>query len=458
MIKNLIKRSPSKIKRPISNIYYRIPDYFRYGKEFRKNYKFLKESQFWSEKKLEEYQLNQLKKLIKHAYETVPYYTKLFNNNNIKVSDINSFNDLKKIPYLTKEIIQDNLEDLISNKYNKQKIDYVTTGGSTGTPMGFYIDKKYDFEREWAFIANMWERVGYNVKSDNRMIILRGDIPENSFYEYKNNKLILSSFSIEKNINEYINLIENYEPDFIQAYPSAIIIISNYINSNNIKIKLKKLKAIICGSENINENQRKDIEQAFNTRVYTFYGHTEHSCIGGECEKSNFYHLNSEYGYTEIIDKNGFEVKTEDKVGELVVTGFNNYVVPFIRYKTSDMAVVTNKKCTCGRNYRLIKKIEGRKQEYFVNSMNERVIFTWADYPLWQCKDKIWSYQYIQNNPGEVELNIHFKDNNEIYDLKKIEEAFKKYYKNIKININIVNNINRTKRGKFKYIIQNIKV
>ncbi|KEH92370.1 phenylacetate--CoA ligase family protein [Clostridium massiliodielmoense] len=457
MIKILLKKSPKIIEKPVRFLYYSIPDYRRYSNVFRENYDFLNESQWWDKQKQKEYQILQLQKIIKHSYETVPYYTNLFNEYGIDYKQIQDFSDMKKIPYLTKQIIQDNLEDLISNKFYKNEVGYATTGGSTGTPMGFYIDSKYDKAREWAFIAHMWSRVGYDVRRVNRCVILRGNVPNKGIYEYKNRDLILSSFKLtEENMDKYIDLIEKFDPDFIQAYPSSIIILSKYINETNRKINCKNLKSIICASENIYEAQRNDIEKAFGVRVYSFYGHTEHACIGGECEKSNYYHIQSEYGYMELIDEYDNQITNENGLGEIVATGFNNYVVPFIRYKTCDIAVNTNEKCSCGRNYKLIKKIDGRKQEYFVDLHKNKVTFTWADYPLWQCKDRIWAYQYIQNEPGKVILNINFKDVNDLYDLNKIKEVFIKYYPQINIETRKVGYIARTKRGKFKYLIQNI--
>lgn len=454
---NYLKSIANEIERKLKNIYYSIPDYYRCGKVFRENYCFLKQSQIMSLNDIKSYQLNEIKNILQHSYNSVPYYKMLLDKNNIKIDDINKLDDIKLIPFLDKEIIKENMKQLISNKYKKKQIKYVTTGGSTGTPMGFYIDKRYDFEREWAFIANMWSRVGYDIKKKNKMVVLRGNIVKSGFYEYNNNKLILSSFDIEKNIIEYIKLIENYNPQFIQAYPSAILIIANYILDNNIKVNFKDLKAIICSSENIYGNQRKTIEKAFSVRVYSFYGHSEHACIAGECEVSDYYHVDPFYGYTEILDENGEDICEEGKIGELVVTGFNNYVFPFIRYKTGDLAMYTNKKCSCGRNFLLIKRIEGRKQEYFINNKGEKVIFTWADYPMWQCREKIWAYQYFQEDKGKVILNIHFKDG-ESYDFDKIKNTFNRYYKEIELEVNSVEYIERTKRGKFKYLIQNINM
>src|SRR5665648_516292 len=126
-MRNLIRKAPSWIKKPIIYIYGLIPYERRLGKVFWDTYNFLQESQWWSKEKLEEYQMRELEKLLKHAYENVPYYRRVFDERGLKPKDIQSLIDLKKLPYMTKEIIRDNLEDLIARNYPRSKLQYITT-------------------------------------------------------------------------------------------------------------------------------------------------------------------------------------------------------------------------------------------------------------------------------------------------------------------------------------------
>lgn len=461
MLKSIIRVSPDFLEDAVRNIYYSIPDKIRYGKLYRDNFSFLKESQYWSKTKMEEYQVSELKRIISHSYETVPYYNKLFRESGIKSSDIKDFRDLKKIPYLTKEIIQNNLDELISSKYKKENLQYITTGGSTGVPMGLYIDRKYDTVREWAFITHMWSRVGYDINKNNRTVYLRGNQPKAGVFEYKNKSLVLSSYNLnESNIKKYIELILEYKPSFIQAYPSSISILSDYINSNGIDVKLPTLKAILCASENIYDFQKESIEKAFKVRIYSFYGHTEHACIGGECEHSEYYHLQSEYGYTELINKDGKDVENDDELGEIVATGFNNYVTPFIRYRTADMVINTNETCKCGRGYKLIKRVEGREQEQIITYDGSRVAMTGIIFAQhFKAFGKMKNMQLEQNEIGKVTVRIEEKekfnqeDINEV--ISKMESACND---NLNVNIEFVDSIARTVRGKHKFLIQNLKL
>lgn len=457
MLYHALKKFPLIIQKPLKNIYNTFPDILKYGSEFRRTYNMLQKSQWWTKEQHEEYQMGQLLRLINHAYDTVPYYKKVFDERNIKPKDIQNFNDLKKIPYLTKEIIRENIEGMISNKYSKNKLFYSTTSGSTGLPVGFYINEKYQNEKEWGFVANLWKTIGYDIYRKQKCVILRGNLPTNGIYEFRGRNLILSSFSMNHNTIEiYIKLIKKFKPEFILAYPSAIVILADYMAQNNLTIDIPELKAVICSSENIYDFQREKINHAFNARVFGHYGHTERCCIASECESSNYYHINSEYGYTEIVDENGNDVIGEDETGEIIATGFMNYVVPFIRYKTNDIAVNTNQRCTCGRNYKLIKKLEGRKQDYFLDNDGNKITFTRPDRTIWLVEKSISAYQYVQNENGKIDLLIEPIKKIEIRDLEIMKKEFNKTYPHFCLNIRMVEHIERTKSGKFRYFVQNI--
>ncbi len=465
-MRNLLRKAPPWIKKPIKYIYGLIPYEKRLGKVFWDTYNFLQESQWWSKEQLEEYQIVQLEKLLKHAYENVPYYRRVFDERELKPKDIKDFDDLKKLPYLTKEIIQNNLEDLVARNFPMSKLQYRTTGGSTGIPLGFYQDKNRAESVERAFMLTQWERVGFKI--GDKSVVLRGDVvrsaSKGNFWKYNsaNKNLILSSYHItDKTLLDYIGKIREFRPDFIQAYPSAITILARSMKENNIK-KFPSVKAILCGSENLYSRQRKLLEEVFQCRVYSWYGHSERCCLAGECEKSNYYHIFPEYGYTELIGEDGKQINMENELGEIVATGFNNYVFPFIRYRTQDFAISVNnrKRCECGRNCRLLKKIEGRLQDFIVANDDSLITLTALIFAQhFDAFGKIKNMQLYQDCVGEVIVKIiptnNFlkEDSNEI--IKKMESAVSG---KIKVEIKIVDKIKRTQSGKYKFLIQKLPI
>jgi len=139
---------------------------------FRETYKFLQESQWWSNEQLEEYQLEQLSKLLHHAYENVPY-RRVFDERGLKPKDIQDFKDLQQLPYLTKEDVRANFNDLIARNIPKEQMEYVTTGGTSGKTLGFYIEKKTHSIR-MAFEWREWNWMGYNF--GDKCVVLRGNV------------------------------------------------------------------------------------------------------------------------------------------------------------------------------------------------------------------------------------------------------------------------------------------
>lgn len=469
-IKQHIKNGPKLLYKPARILYDRIPVKYklskRYKEVYNETYKFLEKSQWWSKSEHQNYQLQQIIKLVNHAYHTVPYYHTLLNEHGIKISQIQDFDDFKKIPYLTKEIIQNNIESLVSSKYKRSKLNIVTTGGSTGVPLGFYVDKDYEIARENAFIDFLYTRINY--KNSEKTFVLRGRVVEgtnkkkNTYFQRRkiNNELLASSYHLNnENIKYYVEELNKYNPVCIKAYPSSLSLISNYVINNNIKIETD-VKSIILASENIYPFQREIYKKVFpNAKIFSFYGHSEHACLAGECEVSEFYHLQSEYGFTELINETGLPVSKEDELGEIVATSYNNFAMPFIRYKTSDIAINTNNSCSCGRNYKLIKGIHGREQEQIISSDGTKIALTSIIHAQHlDSLGRIKEYQLVQNERGKVQIRIvpneNFGKNDINQIITKMETAANK---KLKVSIELVDFIPKTQRGKHKFLIQNIR-
>jgi phenylacetate-CoA ligase len=449
--KDLAKNLPYPLKQGLKYVYGAIPPPIRYGKVFRETYAFLQESQWWSREQLEEYQLVQLSKLLQHVYENVPYYRRIFDERGLKPKDIQDFNDLQQLPYLTKEIVQNNLPDLVAQNFSQSKLQYATTGGSTGIPLGFYREKGVSSAKEWAFMLSQWNRIGF--KNDDRCVVLRGAVVQSvskyKFWEYDplNKSLILSSYHMtDENLPKYIEKIREFKPKFIRAYPSTITILARFVEENNIA-SFSSIKAILCSSENLYSWQRELLETVFQCRVYSWYGHAEQAVLAGECEHSTYYHIFSEYGIVELIGKDGKPMKQEDELGEVVATGLFNFACPLIRYRTMDLATLANTKCKCGRNYPLLKKVEGRLQELIITGTGRLISMTAMNMHS-DVFDNVKQFQFYQEKKGEVIFNIVKKDTYTERDTKYIRsELYKKLGDDVNVIIRFVDDIPRTQSG-----------
>ncbi len=457
--RKLIKRLPRPLRQGLKYAY-RV----RYEKMFWETYNFLQESQWWSKEELEEYQMQQLSKLLHHAYENVPYYHKVFEERGLKPKDIQGFGDLKKLPYLTKEIIRENLSDLIARNYPKSRLQYLTTGGSTGIPLGFYCQEGISEARERPFMLTQWNRVGF--KMGDRCVVLRGNVvcsaDRGKFWEYDpiDKNLVLSSYHMnDKTLPKYVEKIREFKPDFIQAYPSAITILARFMKENDIA-PFPSVKALLCGSENLYPWQRELLEGVLQCRVYSWYGHTEMAALAGECEKSTYYHIFPEYGYVELINKDGEPVTDEDEMGEIVATGFNNFAMPFIRYRTMDLAVPANDKCECGRNYPLLKRVEGRLQELVVTKDKRFITLTALIFAQhFEAFSRVKEMQLIQEKEGELVVRIVKSPQYSNADQQEILSKMQRAVGNgLNISFDYIDHIPRTQSGKYKFLIQKLPI
>ncbi len=461
---SIARHLPYPLQQPLRYIYGALPARIRYGRVFWETYNFLKESQWWSREKLEEYQMQQLSQLLNHAYENVPYYRRVFDERGLKPKDIQGLDDLRKLPYLTKEIIQENLPELVARNYPKSKLQPVTTGGSTGQPLGLYCERGVTTDKEQAFLITMWGRVGFRI--GDRYATLRGDVvpsaSKGKSWEYNpaSKNLVLSSYHMtDETLPNYIEKIREFKPAFIQAYPSTITILVRFMNENNIS-PFPSVKAILCASENLYPWQRELVESRLKCRVWDFYGHAERAALAGQCEKTNFYHVQSEFGIIELIDKKGNPATNENEMAEIVATGLANFACPLIRYRTMDLAVPSDAHCECGRNYPLLKDIEGRLQDLVVTRDKRLITLTALIFAQhFEAFSQVKQMQLFQQKAGELVVKIvkapkySRKDEQEI--MRKMQRAVGH---SLDIAFDYVDNIPRTQTGKFRFLIQELPI
>jgi len=424
--------------------------------KFLKTYLLLKESQFWSKEKLEEYQLEQLKLLLDHSYQNVPYYTKLFNKIKIIPKDIKTLQNLHKIPYLTKDIVRDNSNDLKAKNYPKHKFGYLYTGGSTGQPLRIFIEKGVWPNKMMAFgkIQNEWTGRSFY----DKCLFIMGDVTPFK-YRLFGRTLVLSSFYLnDKHFSFFITKIQKFKPKYIYGYPSAITNLAIYMKRNNLKL-YPNIKSIISFSETLYDWQRNLLEEIFQCQIYQQYSLRESVALGLSCTYSDFFHMFPEFGIIELIGKDGKPVTKENELGEIVGTGFQNFIFPFIRYRTGDLGVYTKDKCACGKNYPLLKRIEGRLQEFVVTKTKQLISLTGVYGLIAMCSTNVKECQLYQDRVGEIILNLVKTQNYSKTDDDAIQRSFKKRFGNqFNLTLCYVDQIPRTKGGKYQFLIQKLPI
>jgi len=437
-----------------------------YGKVFRKWKKFLDESQWWSKSEIEEYQIRELSTLLNHAYNNVPYYKSLFEKEKIKPSDIDDFDRLSIIPPLTRTKIQNNLSKIKAKNYPSSKFQRVATSGSTTEPLSFYIQKKKSEQIENAFQWRYRNIIGVNYK--NEYIYLTG-INLNTYasngeeiwskYFIPLRIFALSSFHLtDYYLEKYVKAINERPHSILFGFPSSLYMLAKYMAKNDLTFK--NIKLTHTGSENLYPYQRSLMRKQFGSEIFDHYGHAEQCVFLHQCERANLYHVIPEYGITEIIDESGKNIRSEGKIGEMYGTSFMNYAFPFIRYKTGDMVEFSGKMCGCNRNFETIKSVQGRLQEFFID-INGKLIFLTA--AVGALHEEIFKnlekFQFYQDKKGVAILKIIPKKTYTDKDNETIMKAlYSKMPNSIKIEIEKVDELSRTKAGKFMLMEQKLSI
>ncbi len=456
----LILKAPRNVQLPFRYAFGLIPPRIRYGRSFAETIRLLDRSEYWDRDQILEYQSDCLRELIAHAYENVPYYRETFDKLGLLPTDIRTVYDLDKLPFLSKETIQSRSRDLVARNLDPRQLSFVTTGGSTGIPLGMYRNLAVDDGIERAFIAKQWKRVGY--RPGDKIAVFRGSVvtqgSSERLWEYNpaERALLFSSRHLtEDRIPLMVERLAKFRPLFVHAFPSSVYLIAEFMRKEKLP-PLPSVRAVLCGSENLYQFQRDSINEAFQCRVYSWYGHSERAVLAGECEISSQYHVFPEYGVTELIGDDGRAITTENEVGEIVGTGFYNMAFPLIRYRTKDLAKLGSRSCECGRNHMLLKSVEGRLQELIVSRDGRYVSMASLNMHN-DVYNHMKQFQFYQEQPGQVTLNIVRRSGYSDLDTALIRrELDLRLGSGFDLTINFTDSIPRTASGKLRLAIQKI--
>ena len=245
---------------------------------------------------------------------------------------------------------------------------------------------------------------------------------------------------------------------FIQAYPSSAYLFCKICRDLDLNIDF--IKCFLTGSEPVLDIHRHLIEDVMGLKISSFYGHSEKLIIGGDCELNNDIHFEPTYGYAELIDDNGIPVNKVGDIGELVGTGFNNYGMLLLRYKTGDYAEYVGEFCEmCGRKGLIVRNIEGHRNQNIIYKSDNTYTTITALNLHGELYDQIDGLQYEQHIKGELIVSLiknkNFKVNSHNIFLNHFQNALGN---NGHVEIQYVEYLNNLNNGKFPLLISSVKL
>jgi phenylacetate-CoA ligase len=418
----------------------------------------LEKTQWWRRSDLEKLQLEKLKLLLRHAEDNVPYYHRLFKEYNFDIS-IKSINDLKKLPVLTKDIINKNFNDLYAKNYLTKDFILSSTGGSTAAPMKFYIDRKWE-ACNIAAAYRSWSWAGYNL--GDKMAYLWSapqDLEDKSLMNTARNFFLrtiwLDAFNLtEENTKKYIDILTKFKPKVINTYASVM-----YAFSENIKalgVDTIKPASVLTTSDMLYDYKRKSIEQAFDCEVFDYYSGRDTTLQAAECREHFGYHLSVENAVVEFMKENEHVAPSE--TGNLIITDLCNYAMPFIRYEIGDIAVPSDEKCPCGRTLPIMKSLQGRTYDYILTSDRRLLPGIFFHHLLVHYEIQgIKEFQIVQETLNKIKILIVRNEKENVQDINRFVAFIQQNVgEKIDIELDFVSSIERTRTGKLMHVISKL--
>ena len=417
----------------------------------------LETTQWWPAQRLQELQLARLRNLLQAAQQQVPYYRKLFAEHRFEPATVSSIADLERLPFLTKALIRANLERLRAT--NAKHLARSNTGGSSGEPLIFFLGKNrvaHDVAAKWR--ATRW----WGVDIGDPEIVVWGspiELGAQDRLRSPRDKLLrtrlLPAFEMShEKLDRFVAEICQMRPTMLFGYPSALAHIARHVRTTGQRVDNLGIKVAFVTSERLYEDQRTIIAETFGCRVANGYGGRDGGFIAHECPDGEL-HITAEDIIVEIVDEQGKRLP-EGQSGEIVVTHLATADFPFVRYRTGDVGLVSNRPCTCGRGLAILSDIQGRTTE-FVVAENGTIMHGLALIYVLRALPGIASFKIVQESLSRTRVLIVPDAGFAAETRATIEHGLRERLgAQVDIAIDIVSQIPSERSGKFRYVVSHV--
>ena len=428
----------------------------RFGRTFERRLGELLDSERWSASEIEAFQDEKLRHLIRHAYENVPYYRERWKSLKITPADIQTREDLAKLPVLTKEDVRQNFERLVSMKANRHALIFRHTSGTTGKALHFYTSKSA-IAFQWAVWWRHRARFGVHLGAwhanftGKRVVPLDQRTPPFWRWNRPLHQALLTMHHLTKEkIFSVINFLNSHRFEFYSGYPSIIHMLALHAGDAGLSLE-NPPRAVFTGAENMLDFQRREIQKFTGAVLTDQYGCSEGCGNASHCPEFG-YHEDFEFGILE-----GRELQPGSPARSMLCTGFACEDFPFIRYEVGDAGVPQErgKSCLCGRKSDVWVRIEGRKDDYVVTPEGLRIMR--FDY-VFKDSLNVEEAQVVQECLGEITVRIVRRPSYRIHDESAINREVRRWISpTLKVRFEYVSEIEREANGKFRAVLSRLR-
>lgn len=372
-------------------------------------------------------------------------YRDKFNDIGLSPHDIQSVDDLYKIPIIDKKDFHDRDASEVINEQikDKERLISLRTSGSTGISLEFLIDRHYEQFRKAQFLRPYL--TNGNGLFDKTLWFRAHPVEEKGWFRKFG---VLKEYQVYSGLRleEQIKAIQKIKPAIIKGYGSVMGLLAKKILDENIKIVCPKI--IFTDSELLTDYLRAVIEEAFQVKIIDIFGTFETENIGYECSSHEGYHISTDTVILELI--NDRQKVSPGEQGEFVCTVLDNLTTPFIRYNLHDMGIYSESMCSCGRTFPLLKKIIGRSADYALRENGEKVSLRTITGGIWPLAHDIYEFQVTQTDYNAFTILVV---PSRVYSsdiVEKLQKVIRVIFPNAQVDVKLVDTINREASGKFR--------
>ena len=406
------------------------------------------EAECMSAEDTRELQLKRLQDVVKRAYENVPYYQKRFAEFNVGPEDIETLEDIEKLPFTTKTDLRDAYPFGMFAVPQDEIVEVHTTSGTTGKPtVSGYTRKDLDIWGE--VMARALTMTGAKKTDRVQNSYGYGLFTGGMGAHYGGQKIGATVIPISAgNTRRQLEIMQDFETTILTCTPSYALYLAEVAENEGIDTEKLKLRAGCFGAEMWTEEMRKEIEKRLHIRAQNVYGLTEimGPGVAMECEVQNGLHIFEDHFYPEVVNPDTLKPVPDGEKGELVLTTLTREGMPVIRFRTRDITALRRGKCACGRSQVKMDRITGRSDDML--KVRGVIVFPYQiEKALLKIEGLEPHYQIIVTRPGHLdELEVQVEASPALFsdEVKHIEEVKRNIESivhseiGLRVNVNLV--------------------
>ncbi|MGF9909621.1 phenylacetate--CoA ligase family protein [Brevibacillus porteri] len=427
------------------------------GNRIRPYMKELQAAEHLSAEALNVQQREKLVKLLDHAIQNVPAYT-TFAPDWSKMREMPE-RFLQRIPVLTKAHFRQNADQYMSQGQQTKSLIANRTGGSTGEPTHFYLDRptveRYEAAR-WLGLS--W----YGIRIGDPCVMIWGsplelNAQQARLYRWKErwlkNRMIISAYELdERHLEANLRLIQDFQPAYLYGYTSALHTLATMMLRRGMTLGIP-LKAVVSTAESLHEHQRQMIAQAFDAPVVNEYGARDGGIIAYQC-KAGSMHAFSGNCYLEVVDPITHIPVYKGHPGALLVTDLHNTVMPRLRYQLGDVVALSDSACSCNLPFPLLASIDGREDDMFLSRNGQYVHGHYFNHIV-RNMESFRTFQIVQHDPERLSLRLVKEPARFLAaDEAKLLAGIRSALGQVSIQVSYVETIPPASSGKTRYAIR----